>query len=135
MDWLPLGKHRYSLSHELIVVEMNGTLLLDEARQLMLTMSGITEQRGQVLALFDVSKGTSVPAESRRLLAQWNRDGREPAPTAIVGSSLALQAAATMIVYTIRIFTGKQAPLAFFKNQDEARAWLAQQQQKPRPQP
>jgi len=134
MDWLPLGKHRYFQSQELLVVEMNGTLLVEDARQLLLTMSGIDEQLGQVLALFDVSKGATVPAEVRRLLAQWNRHGREPAPTAIVGSSLALQAIATMIVYTIRIFTGKQAPLAFFQTQDEARAWL-KQQEKPRPQP
>jgi hypothetical protein len=134
MDWLPLGKHRYFLSADLIVVEMDGALVADEARQLMITMSGLHDQCGQARALFDVSKGATVSAETRRLLAQWNRGGRGPAPTAIVGSSVALQAIATMIVYTIRIFTGKQAPLAFFKSHGEAHAWL-RQHEKPRPHP
>lgn len=126
MDWLPLGKHRYFLSRDLIVVETSGALAADEARQLLVTMAEIHAGCGQVRALFDVVKGASVPAETRRLLAQWNRGGREPTPTAIVGASVALQAVATMIVYAIRIFTGQLAPLAFFKSHDEARTWLNQ---------
>lgn len=133
MDWLPLGKHRYCRSKDLIVVETSGALVADEARQLLVLIAGIHAECGQVRALFDVAKGASVPADARRLLAQWNRGGRQPAPTAIVGSSVALQAIATMIVYAIRIFTGHQAPLAFFKSHDEAHAWL-NQYARPRPQ-
>lgn len=134
MDWLPLGKHRYFLSKDLIVMETNGALVVEEARQLLLIIARISEECGQVRALFDVSKGATVPADTRRLFAQWSRGSREPAPAAIVGSSVALQAIATMIVYTIRIFTGRQAPLAFFKTHDEARAWL-NQHEKPQQRP
>lgn len=127
MQWQPLGKHLYSVDGALILVETHGSLDPSETQLLMLAMSKLQDTQGQVLALFDVSGGASLPADSRRLIATWDRRAGRPAPTAIVGAGLALRTVATMVVQAIQLVSRKPSPLSFFQTQAEARAWLAEQ--------
>jgi hypothetical protein len=127
MDWSTLGKHRYKVEADLCIVETCGPVQAEEMQQLMMLMTHLDEKYGHVLGLFDVTKGASLPAESRRVMARWDRRGRPPAPTAIVGAGTALSTMVVMAIHAIRIFTGKLPSLAFFKQQTDALAWLAEQ--------
>ena len=133
MAWLPLGKHLYRIDNDRVTVETHGQLNAGETRELMLILTKVDAEHGHVLALFDVTNGAGLPAQSRRVMAQWDRGDKKPAPTAIVGAGLALRTVATMAVHAIRIFSGKPTSLAFFGNHDEASDWLHLQRQRIEP--
>ena len=122
--WLPIGKHRYAVDQALFVFEAHGEIDAVEAQQLMELMTGVDAAHGRVLALFDVSLGASMPQESRRLIARWNRKGKPPAPTAVVGANALLHGMAVLLTQAIALLTRRPVPLRFFKNRPEARAWL-----------
>lgn len=123
-EWLPIGKHLYTIDQDLFLFEAHGEIDAVEAQQLMELMTGIDTATGRVLALFDVSLGASMPQESRRLVARWNRKGKAPAPTAVVGASGLIHGMAVLLTQAISLLTRRPVPLRFFKSRAEARAWL-----------
>jgi hypothetical protein len=126
-EWQPLGKHRAQVRGDLVVVETFGDLNPVETQQLMEFMTQVAQTQGRTLALFDVSGGASMPAESRRIIAQWERNGSPPAPTAIVGANLVIRTLALLITHAINLVSHQKVPLAFFKSRDEAYRWLDKQ--------
>jgi hypothetical protein len=126
-EWHPLGKHRFEVLGDVLLVETAGEVDPAETHQIMKLMEDLERDRGRALALFDVTLGASMPPESRKIIAHWDRRGSQPAPTAIVGASLAMRALALLITNAIRLVTHKRVPLAFCKSQADGHKWLAGQ--------
>jgi flavoprotein len=125
--WQPLGKHRCAIAGDLVTIETHGELDAAETGRMMEALVRVEATHGWVGIVFDVTSGASLPLESRRLVAKWDRQGKAPAPSGIVGASIALRTIASLVTNAISLVTRKPSPICFFRTKAEAYLWLASQ--------
>lgn len=125
-----MGQHVLRREDDVVVCRLVGPLDEAEAAPLHAFFDRVYEASGRCLVLADVSRLTKVDPEARRYAAKWNEKRRMTA-IAVVGASAAIRVVASMLVTAIGLVHQRStAPVEFFKDEAEARRWLATQRER-----
>jgi hypothetical protein len=122
-----VGAHSIELDPpDVCVVRVDGPLSPGEALELITTANGLAEARTHLFLLADLSRATSLPPESRKVLAATPRSPKHRG-VAVIETSFHIRAL-IMLVAKARDILNRQKdnPLRVFSGADDARAWLAE---------
>jgi hypothetical protein len=124
-----IGAHQLLLEPDVILIRQHGDYHLSDAHQVADEINAIQRRYGQMFMIIDQTQAGTTPPESRRFLAEWNKQNALRG-VAIFGGSPTVRALATLITTAIRLFRSDSSPLVFTANEAEARAWIDAQRTK-----
>lgn len=125
LPWEALGRHRYSVTGDVLFLCTSGPLEEGEIASLLTLLHTQVTAAGAALLLIDASGGLTMTAAARRYYAEWGRaHGFQPGSTAVLGASAATRAILTLITNGIGMILRQVPPIRFFKRRSEALAWL-----------
>lgn len=104
----------------------DGDLSEDMARALAVACRRINESGRDVLMLCDARRMGTVPAPTRKAMADGFRPVRFIA-IAVFGASFTVRVISTLAMKSIQIVNRQVYPVEFFATEAEARAWLVAQ--------
>jgi len=116
---------------DLIVAAFHGAVMPVHVDEYVAKRAMHFDGKPHILTLLDVRDLTHAPPETRKAIARL-KDPR-PQATAIIGAGFQYRVLAQMIVKAAHLFTGKLIELAFFDDEENARAWLEEMRPRMRP--
>lgn len=122
-----LGKHQLSLADRVVMIEVRGTVSLQEAELLMDYILHCDRTEPNLGMLVLAAEEFSVSPEARRFMVKSSNRERPPIPMAVVGTGIVARAILTLLINAIRITMRMDVPMGFFVTEAEARAWLTVQ--------
>lgn len=125
LQWEPLGRHRYSLIDDLLILCTEGVIEEEDMARLLPLLAQQVKKFGAALLLIDASHGLSLSADARRRYAEYGRqNGFQPGSTAVLGASTTARTIITLITNGIGMFLRQVPPVRFCKRRSEAMTWL-----------
>lgn len=123
--WTPLGKHRYSVDGDLLLIELcGGEFTMTDAEQLMQLVEAQQKRYGYYLLLVDLSRGMQLVPTVRRRIADWAAGYHSTCATACIGAGTATRALMTLAIQAARLFGRGSLPMEFFSDLESGRRWL-----------
>ncbi len=119
-----MGPHRARRIGDVIEMEVHGLVTLEHAVLLHDLMAEVLHETGRCFVLSDLADATTVTADARRYIAEWNRTHRASG-IASYNLRFATRTMATLLAQAIRLLGGEDTPLVFVREEAEARAWIA----------
>lgn len=123
-EWLQYGPHRLRFAAPIILIEVEGTVVEEEAAELLAKIGEIELAHKECGLLIIAGTKFSITADARRHLVSTSGAKRPALPTAVVGTSVVIRALFTLLLNAVRLTRRKNVPLAFFSTEQEAYAWL-----------
>ncbi|WP_437776782.1 STAS/SEC14 domain-containing protein [Sorangium sp. So ce1097] len=105
---------------------VDGDLSEDMARALAAACRRINESGREVVMICDARRMGTVPAPTRKAMAEGFRPVRFIA-IAVFGASFTVRVISTLAMKSIQIVNRQAYPVEFFATEAEARAWLVAQ--------
>ncbi|MGK4000394.1 STAS/SEC14 domain-containing protein [Sorangium sp. So ce1024] len=102
---------------------VEGDLTVDAARALAAACRRINDSGREVVMLCDSRRMGTVPAPTRKAMAEGFRPVRFIA-IAVFGASFTVRVITTLATKSIQILNRQAYPVEFFETEAEARAWL-----------
>ena len=121
---LVMGPHRARQVGDVIEVEVHGPVTREHAVRLHDLMAQVLTETGSCFVLTDLADATTVHADARRYIADWNRTHRASG-MASYNTGFGTRAIATLLVKAIHLLGGENTALVFVREEAEARAWIA----------
>lgn len=121
-----VGTHTVYIEDDTVILVQNGTYHLEDARLTHEHVERILYGLGRVFVMVDQSNAGSNMPETRRFLRDWNKRHKASGAVMFGGSGMSI-AAASLALSVIRFLHADALPVAYVKNEAEARAWIAQQ--------
>ncbi|WP_438015355.1 STAS/SEC14 domain-containing protein [Sorangium sp. So ce315] len=112
----------------LLCTHVEGDLSVDAALALAAACRRINDSGRDVLMLCDSRHMGTVPAPTRKAMADGFRPVRFIA-IAVFGASFTVRVISTLAIKSIQILNRQAYPVEFFETEAEARAWLAAQRE------
>ena len=129
MTSIPIGKHSARIEGDTLHLKLCGDLPVEDFRPMLQLSEQIIAVHGHYFALLDIRHLAAVPAETRRVGAEWARVHRISG-NACYGGSSAMRTLITLVMRAINVVHSLPAPVAFFKTEHEAQAWIVEQRRK-----
>jgi hypothetical protein len=126
-----IGSHHVREEGDVLAVTLVGDESVEEAKEFIAVLERLIERHGCYGMLIGVSKLGTISPEARRLTGQWPGSAACYG-NAVYGGSVTTRTLLTFVLRAIRLFRKQSLPIAFFKTEDEARAWLAEQRERAR---
>lgn len=125
-QWTALGRHRYRIVDQKILLQSRGEFTPDDANGLMDLLESLRHQNPRLVLLFDTSGGLSASAATRRVFVERsNQTVRPGIPTAVVGAGLVIRTLFRLTLDAARFVTGHDLQVRFFSCEEDAQSWLA----------
>ena len=121
---IPVGRHSLFIEGDTVFLVQNGTYNLEDAKRTHEHLEKVLYGVGRVFVVVDQSRASTTSGEARRFIADWNKKHNVSA-AAIVGENAIARAAASLVLSFIRFIRPDPMPVAFFRTEREARAWIA----------
>jgi hypothetical protein len=118
-----LGLHRGRQVGDLLEMEFHGPVSLKDGVGLLDHAARMLAEHGTCYLLCDVTDVSSIDADARRYMSEWNRTHRTSA-SALYGASFGLRAIVTLLINAIALLGLERPTLQFFRDEPEARRWL-----------
>lgn len=123
-EWLQYGPHRLRFAAPVIIIEVEGTVVEEEASAMLAKIGELELAHRECGLLVIAGTKFSITADARRHLVSTSGSQRPAIPTAVVGTSVVIRALFTLLLNAIRLTRRKNVPLAFFSTEQEARKWI-----------
>lgn len=124
-DWTPLGKHRYRVDGDVLLLELcGGEILLADAEQLIQALEALQARYDYYLLLADMSHGLGIAPAVRRRIASWSTSYRLKSATACIGAGTAARALVTLALQALRLLGRGAHRVEFFSDLEAGRSWL-----------
>jgi hypothetical protein len=121
-----LGTHTVVLEGDMLISCVRGDFMAEDANAYFRLVDQVLAEHGQYFMLVDMSRADTIPAETRRISAEFGK--KHPAAgIAVWGSNVAVRVLFTLVVRTVNLFQKNPSPIAFVASEQEARAWVAAQ--------
>lgn len=117
------GRHRMRSEGKLILVEFVGRLEADEFQVMRTFCERVIHEQGYAYLLAHVQKSGGMSPEVRHELGPWFKRIQFRA-VANIGANLAARSLATLLTNGLRLIYGIDHPMAFHKDEAEARKWV-----------
>ena len=121
---LVMGPHRARQVGDVIEVEVHGPVTREHAVLLHDLMAQVLHDEGSCFVITDLADATTVTADARRYVAEWNRTHRASG-MASYNLGFTTRVFATLLVKAIHLLGAEDTPLVFVREEAEARAWIA----------
>jgi hypothetical protein len=128
-DVRQIGPHRIEIEGDLVVCRNQGLFTLEHMQQICVLFSELLEKNGRLFTITDASRGGDFDAAARRYAAEWSRD-HQLAGTVVFGTSRIARVTISLMIRAIALLTRRPRPLVFVENEQQARAWVAEQREK-----
>jgi hypothetical protein len=115
--------HRLEVSGDTIMIRAEHELTVEDAERSHEVAQRVFAEHGYLYQIIDAARGRTPSPEVRRRMAEISReiDGA----VVIINAGAIMRATATLILGALRYFSGRERPIAFVKDEAEARAWIA----------
>lgn len=123
-----VGAHQLVFEQDLVLVRVRGDYNLPDAQQVGDELAALMGRQGRVYILVDLTQAGTIPPESRRFLAEWNKQ-YTLGGVANFGGGAAIRLLSTLLMNAYRLIRPEGAPLVYVGSEAEARAWVAAQRQ------
>lgn len=123
---IKVGTHTVYIEDDTVILVQNGTYHLEDARLTHVSVERILYGLGRVFVMVDQTNAGPTAPDARRFLRDWNKRHKASGAVMFGGSSMSI-AAASFALSVIRFLQADALPVAYMKNEEEARAWIAQQ--------
>jgi hypothetical protein len=130
-DSIPVGAHSLFIEGDTLFLVQNGAYNLEDAQRTHAHVEKVLYGVGQAFVVVDQSRAGTTSGEARRFIAEWNKKHTVSA-AAIVGGTAIARTAASLVLSVIRFIRPEPMPVAFFRTEREARAWIAKQRDLPK---
>jgi hypothetical protein len=125
----PLGRHRVSVSEELIWFIAEGGLDMQETLQLTELCHQIGERYGYVLVLVDAHKAQPASPESRRYQVENLRQRFVTSHSAIYGANVVVTAFISLYHRAVELLLHRVPPVSYHQDEASARARLVSERE------
>ena len=122
---IQIGAHRIVIEDDVLLAYVSGPWLLAEMTEFLGLCEQTSARLGSVYLVTIVGPGYSLPADSRKYIAEWGR-GHAVSGNVIVGAPFAMRALITIIARASQMVGARSTEVVFTATEAEARAWLVQ---------
>lgn len=119
-----IGPHRIVCGPDMYFAEFVGDLRLEHMPEVNAVGNRYVRRNGYKLILVDASRAGTMTPEARRMNVENLRKNPGLSATAIFGTSMVTRTIVTLLFKAMDLLSGREAAVAFFKTEAEARAWL-----------
>ena len=119
-----IATHIVRVEDDIVSIRVIGDFEGPHMQRLLEIIGGIIEKHGRYGTLIDTRQMTRMSPDTRKLVSEY-KGATTCFGNAIFGDSLAARVVMTMAWRAIQLLNSQKFPAAFFKNEAEARAWLA----------
>lgn len=119
-----IGPHRIVCGPDLYFAEFVGDLRAEHMPELNAVGNRYVRQNGYKLILVDATRAGTMTPEARRMNIDNLRKNPGLSATAVFGTSMVTRTMVTLLFKAMDLLSGREATVAFFKTEAEARAWL-----------
>lgn len=116
-QWRSIGNHQVRSEEDLFFVVARGLITDEDADALLGSLNAVHAERGRVIVIVDASHGLSVGPAARRRMAQESK----AYGMVVFGAGALVRSLITLVNNALRLLTGRNAPLLFCANEQEAR--------------
>lgn len=128
-QWQEVGTHRVRVEEDTLYIRFIGDVSLEHTMAIMRMQEQILEKHGRLFAITDLREGGAFLPDGRRYLAEWNKKNTVTG-VAQYGGSLMPRVMATLMLGAIRALGGRVPEMKYVNNEEEGRAWVAEQRRK-----
>jgi hypothetical protein len=118
----------FTIEGDTVVATIGSDLTLEDLERMFRVCEQVEAEYGYFLMLSDAKLLSGLSSEVRRRSAEWGKEHRSGG-YATYGSSLLARTVITLLVHGIGLLRKREAPVAFFATEAEAREWLATRRQ------
>lgn len=122
-----LGRHRVRTEGPVLILELNGPLHPPELTVMFEHVLRMHRAHGQLFLLALNDERASLPAVSRKMIAEFHRQHEIRSTTAAAGGSFLERALFQMVARAVQLIAKHQNITEFFATEAEARSWLSRQ--------
>lgn len=122
-DKRPYGKHEAYVEGDIIRSIPRGEITLSEVHLFNDIAMELIAKYGYCFYLADIKESTGIEASARRYSAQWSI-GKPVLGIAMFNAGLIASTLFTLLLKAANIIRKQPLPFAFFRTEQEARAWL-----------
>ncbi|WP_267688148.1 STAS/SEC14 domain-containing protein [Nannocystis sp. SCPEA4] len=110
---------------DLVHLKLRGPFVLEHARPVHEYLAQLMAETGRCYLLADMSQMDGIPTDTRRYVGEWHKH-HTVSGVAVYGASFATRAIATLMFQAVRIVgVQRQIEMEFFRDESEARRWIA----------
>lgn len=124
-----VGTHQLTIEDDILFLRQYGDYILSDARLMNTELEAVLRRCGRAFVMVDQSQAGQTPPDSRRCIAEWNKE-HQTSGSVVFGGSAISRAVATLVVNASRILNPRSAPIVFTHGEAEARAWIAARREK-----
>jgi hypothetical protein len=121
---IKLGPHLVEIEADCMTVRHMSDFTLEHMKEWCRIADQVIAEHGHILTITDFRHGGDFPSESRRYASEWPNVVKVWG-SAMFGGSYAQRVLINMIASTTRWLRKYSTPIASFKTEAEARAWIA----------
>jgi hypothetical protein len=115
--WRSIGNHQVRTEDDLFFVVARGLITDEDADALLGSLNAVHVERGRVIVIVDASHGVSVGPAARRRMAQESK----AYGMVVFGAGVVVRSLIFLINNALRLITGRNAPLLFCADEQDAR--------------
>lgn len=119
-----IGPHRIVCGPDMYFAEFVGDLRTEHMPELNAVGNRYMRRNGYKLILVDASRAGTMTPEARRINVENLRRNPGLSATAVFGTSMVTRTIVTLLFKAMDLLSGREAAVAFFKTESEARVWL-----------
>ena len=124
-----VGPHTMWIEDDTFFNTNRGPITPAQLQEFLDAIQDIRARHGYVFAVTDVSNLTAIPAEVRRMCAEWARNHNVDAAV-VCGATITARAVIALISRAMTLFRPNSMVISFFDSADQARPWLSEQRQR-----
>lgn len=124
-----IGMHHVEIDGDILFMKYKGDLSLPEMEELIALLEQTFAGR-TYYAILDYSEMASVDAAARKRISAWTSERSSFSGAAIYGASMTMRAITALVQSAIRLLSKKYIPVVFVKNEEQARACVAEIRQR-----
>lgn len=115
--WRSIGNHQVRIEDDLFFVIAKGLITDEDADALLSSLNAVHDDQGRVIVIVDASQEVSVgPAARRRMAKESKAYGM-----IVFGAGILVRSLIILVNNALRLITGRNAPLIFCSDEQEAR--------------
>ena len=119
-----IGPHRIQCGPDMYFAEFIGDLRSEHMPEIHEVGNRYLRRNGYKLILVDASRAGTMTPQARRVNVENLRQNPGLSATAVFGTSMVTRTIVTLLFKAMDLLSGREAAVAFFKTEAEARAWL-----------
>ena len=122
---IQLGPHTVEIDGDCTIVRHSGDFTLEHMKEWCQLADKVIADHGHILTITDFQHGGAFTSEARRYASEWHNVDKVWG-SALFGASYAQRVLVNMIASTTRWLRKYVTPVASFKTEEEARAWIVE---------